>query len=110
MERERLLASTFAHKQSAMEAALASRSHELEACQARVKSLEDSLAHREATVAEQKLLLERTKEESLCAKREFEVMYDDIVAVNMQLETKLQDLLNKSALLQVRRKAFFSGG
>ena len=60
---------------SQMETVLASQTNELDALKAKLKGLEDQLAHKENVIEEQKRLLEEAREASSDNKMEFESLY-----------------------------------
>ena len=104
-----------------METVLASQTNELDALKAKLKGLEDQLAHKENVIEEQKRLLEEAREASSDNKMEFESLYkvthsngiqqtplfvlhkclcyqpyfipfQDVIMINMQLESKILEL------------------
>ena len=65
----------FKFQVSQMETVLASQTNELDALKAKLKGLEDQLAHKENVIEEQKRLLEEAREASSDNKMEFESLY-----------------------------------
>jgi len=91
-ENEKHLTNTYRNQVSQMETVLASQTNELDALKAKLKGLEDQLAHKENVIEEQKRLLEEAREASSDNKMEFESLYKDVIMINMQLESKILEL------------------